>query len=336
MARRRPKSRLETETTATTRSLAPHASQEQAAELLKERARLLREVQKKQRQLEQVKARLRQAADEAVARMAPILERQHRLALDLASLFDELLGNPRLAVRARKQLERLRRSLELQGVLDPREDDDADAEEDDEAPFGREGHAHPPHGTPRDARPPRGAPAEREVAGATQVGQTRRSLRDLFRSLARAIHPDQARREDERERRTEVMKQVTRAYEDGDLARLIELESAWQNEQALSGSGDPELRCRELSRLNRELLDQLREVTRELRDAKRELAESELAFPPAELVELAQLELDDVEAICDVLRRFRDGRVSISDLMDGPLPKPRRRRGRRDNSRRGV
>lgn len=325
MPRRRSKTSVPAETAAG--PLAPHAAQGRAQELAKERARLLREVQKKQRQLELVKARARDVAELAVARMAPILARQQKLAAELAALFEELLADARLSARARKQLERLRRSLELQGLLEPRLEEDAEREDDDDAephaPFGREGRESPPHARPRSAA---GAPPE--VAGARQVGQQRRSLRDLFRSLARAIHPDQARQDDERERRTEVMKQVTRAYEDGDLARLIELESAWQSEQAVSGSGDPELRCRELERLNRELLDQLREVTRQLRDAKRELAESELSYPPEDIVELAHLELDDVEGICELLRRFRDGRISISDLTDGPLPRPRRRKRR--------
>ncbi len=293
----------------------------------------MREVQKKQRQLEQVGQQGREAADQAVARMAPIVVRQAALAQQLAALFEELLQNPRLSVRARRQVERLRRSLEQQGLLEPRfdtspdEDDEAN-EEREGAPFGRrppedEQWQQPPRSSGKHTTSGGAAP---EVAGAKQAGQQRRSLRDIFRSLARAIHPDRARQDDERARRTEVMKQVTRAYEDGDLARLVELESAWQGEQALSDSGDPELRCQELERLNRELLKQLREVTRQLRDAKRELSEISLTYPSAELVELATLELDDVEGICELLRRVRDGKISISDLMDGPLPRPRSRR----------
>ncbi|RYZ04279.1 MAG: hypothetical protein EOO73_24645 [Myxococcales bacterium] len=332
MARRRPKASVTAEPAPG--ALAPHVAQERAEELSKERARLLREVQKKQRQLELVKQRARDMADQAVARMAPILERQRKLAHELAALFAELLADARLSARARKQLERLRRSLELQGVLQPHPADDVESGEDDweqgEGASGQGGRGgtreHPPHAGARRADAG-GAP--REVAGAKQVGQQRRSLRDIFRSLARAIHPDQARQEDDRERRTEVMKQVTRAYEDGDLARLIELESAWQTEQVVFGAGNSEARCRELERLNRELLDQLRDVTRQLRDAKRELAESELSYPPQDIVELAHLELDDVEGVCELLRRFRDGRISVSDLTDGPLPRPRRRQRRR-------
>jgi len=309
--------------------LAPHAAEARARELLKERARLLRDVQKKQQLLEQIKQRASRVADDAVAKMAPIVARRNALALTLAALFDELAAG-RLSARARRQLERLRRSLELQGLLEPR----VSSEQGEETEWNEatDPGAGPARGDPSPgarrggARRPPAPGARPEVAGARQVGQERRSLRELFRSLARAIHPDQARHEAERERRTEVMKQVTRAYEEGDLARLVELESAWHSAHALSESADPEQRCRELSRQNGELLKQLREVTRQLRDAKRELLEAELSHPSAELVELASLELDDVEGICEMLRRFRDGKISISDLTDGPLPTPRRRR----------
>jgi len=52
-------------------------------------------------------------------------------------------------------------------------------------------------------------------------------MRDLFRRLATAIHPDKAQDADSQEERTEAMKEVTRAYRDGDLASLIELEKVW-------------------------------------------------------------------------------------------------------------
>ncbi|HEY6081079.1 MAG TPA: hypothetical protein VIW29_19825 [Polyangiaceae bacterium] len=304
--------------------LAVHAAGARAAELLKERARLLREVQKKQRQVEQVKERASRVAHDSFVRMAPLVERQRALEAELVALFEELLAPGRLSVRARSQLGRLRRSLELQGLLSPSSDFEGEGEGggEGEGERGKGGAGERGKGSERGSR---SAQARPDVAGARQVGQERRSLRDIFRNLARAIHPDQARQEDERARRTEVMKQVTRAYEDGDLARLIELEAAWQSERSLAEGGDPEMRCRELERLNRELLDQLRDVTRELRDAKRDLRDAALSHPSQELFELASFELDELEAIRDAVRRFRDGKLSLSDLMRGPLPSPRRR-----------
>jgi hypothetical protein len=285
--------------------LAVHEAAARVQALLHERAQLTREAQKKKLQLEQLRLRLANEAREAAASMMPVIERQRVLVTRLAALFDELLAAGRLAKRARAHIAQLRRALELQGVLSPidawDEDQSENREDDERAPHYGHAHAHA-HAKP-------GA----ELAGARQVGQERRSLRELFRSLARAIHPDKAQHDADRAERTELMKQVTRAYEEGDLARLVELENAWQSEEA-SSVADPEQRCRELERTNRELLDQVRSLTRQLRDHKRAAREESIGLPPRELVEQAKQELDDIEALCELLGQFRDGRITFADL----------------------
>jgi hypothetical protein len=293
--------------------------------LLRERARLLREAQKKQRQLEEVRQRADRDAQEALGKMAPLLERHTQLVRNLTALFEELLAEPKLSARARRLVLGIRSSLELQGVLPPLT---GEPEVEEQEPW------HDPTSSQRPRREPARAPGAPEVASARQVGQERRSLRELFRSLARAIHPDQARHEAERARRTEVMKEVTRAYEDGDLARLVELERTWQGEQAVAETADSLTRCRELERLNHELLKQVRELTRRLRDAKQEARDASHGLPPDELVEQAGRELDGLEIVHDFLCRFRDGKLTLSELSQGPhaagfaTPAPTRRRAR--------
>jgi ketosteroid isomerase-like protein len=130
------------------------------------------------------------------------------------------------------------------------------------------------------------------------------------------MHPDQARHEADREKRTQLMKEATRAYEEGDLARLLELETAWQNERAVAETADSLARCRELERVNRELLKQVRELTRELRDAKREAREEARGLLPAELIEQATSELDALQQICDWVQRFRDGKLTLNELLE--------------------
>ena len=302
MARRRPNvAAAARPTTSREPGLAVHESAARVQALLQERARLTREAQKKKLKLEQLRARLANEAREATASMVPVMERQRALVTRLVALFDELLAPGRLAKRARAHIAQLRRALELQDVLSPIDAWDEDEGENQEADE-RQRHNGPAHAKPGG-----------ELAGARQVGQERRSLRELFRSLARAIHPDKAQHDRDRAERTELMKQVTRAYEEGDLARLVELENAWQSEQATE-LGDPERRCRELERINRELLDQVRALTRQLRDHRRAAREESMGLPPRELVEQAEQELDDLEALCELLGQFRDGRITLADL----------------------
>jgi hypothetical protein len=260
--------------------------------------------------------------------MAPLVERQRVLVTELSALFNELLVEGRLSARARKQVAKIRRTLEARGLLSPvgdfAEDDDVRSSWGDDAwSSGRDDSPprSPPHrGRAGEARDPRRREDtfEHEVASARQPSQQQRSLRDIFRKLARAAHPDLAGHDGERARRTEVMKQVTRAYEEGDLARLIEIESTWQGQQAPTGAGDSEVRCRELERINRELLDQVRELTRELRDIKRDAREASFGLSPDELAEQAGRELDDFEGVCEFLRKFRDGKITLAELVRGP------------------
>jgi len=278
---------------------------------------LLREVQKKKLYLERAREQASRAAAAAVAVMAPLIQRHDALIAELGALFAELLTPGRISARARKQVEKLRQLLVLQGILSAGESSVLDSEppavEDeptrqqrrDRPRAARAGAKHVP------------GPAT-EVAGAEQVGQQRRSLRELFRSLAKAVHPDQARHDDDRERRTEVMKEVTRAYEDGDLARLLELESSWQSEQSVSDAGDSIARCRELERVNRELLDQVRRLTRQTRDIKREALEAAMGLSPDELAEQAGRELDELDEICRFVEKLRDGRMTAAELARGP------------------
>ena len=86
----------------------------------------------------------------------------------------------------------------------------------------------------------------------------------------------------------------------------------------MAGEGDAEARCRELERINRELLNQVRQLTRELRDVKQGARES--SFGPLDrMVEQAGRELDDFASICEFVRKFRDGKSSLAEFARGPV-----------------
>jgi hypothetical protein len=310
--------------------LALHESVGRAELLHKERARLLRDVNKKKQRLEQERARAEQEAQTTVTRMAPLVERNARLVSELTALFAELLVQGRLSARAARAVLKVRRSRELGGILAP-----------EAVPSGEVGATPDPGKEPREEprsepsrgrragaqagrkRSPRGAAraSQPELASARQPDPERRTLREVFRALARAVHPDQARRDTERERRTELMKEVTRAYDAGDLARLIELESAWRSEQVSTVDGDAEARCRELSRVNRELLNQVRRLTRELRDLKSQARETSRG-PVERVVARAARQLDELSAMRDFVLGFRDGKLSLAELENASRERP--------------
>ncbi|MEX3526894.1 MAG: hypothetical protein VB143_05845 [Burkholderia sp.] len=70
--------------------------------------------------------------------------------------------------------------------------------------------------------------------------QISRSLRDLYRCLASALHPYREPDADERARKTALMQRLNRAYDKQDLLQLLELERDLGAAEAdrLAGAGD--------------------------------------------------------------------------------------------------
>lgn len=64
----------------------------------------------------------------------------------------------------------------------------------------------------------------REAHQEAEEKQMSQSIRDVYRKLASALHPDREPDPTERERKTALMQRVNEAYEKGDLLQLLELQ----------------------------------------------------------------------------------------------------------------
>jgi PIN domain nuclease of toxin-antitoxin system len=71
------------------------------------------------------------------------------------------------------------------------------------------------------ARPARNAAQQRREAEAQQAMH---SMREIFRKLASALHPDRETDDSRRQAKTELMQQVNQAYAANDLLKLLELQ----------------------------------------------------------------------------------------------------------------
>lgn len=87
--------------------------------------------------------------------------------------------------------------------------------------------------------------AAREARRAEQQALTRRSVREVYLSLARVLHPDAVTEPSERRDREEAMKQATGAYGRQDLLALLRLELRWirRGNDRGEGPGDDTLRA---------------------------------------------------------------------------------------------
>ncbi|GAB3931734.1 hypothetical protein [Larkinella terrae] len=76
----------------------------------------------------------------------------------------------------------------------------------------------------RAQRPKTKKQLEREAKKATEERSITKAVRTVYMDLVKAFHPDREPDEDEKVRKTEVMKRITEAYEKSDLLALLRLQ----------------------------------------------------------------------------------------------------------------
>lgn len=293
--------------------------------LEKERERLLKDIAKKKAARDVTEHAARDAASVLDAKIRPVREAFFGTLTALREIFAALLGKEsRLNRRDKAKVRRLYSQI----LPDLAAEDEAEARDgaagDDDAPrsgqpFGDAAHGPRPSDT--DAGYSATKPSEKNAS----------SLRALFRKLAVALHPDKVQDPKEREILTSVMKEVTRAYETGDVARLLEIEREWlvavptrDHEEELAR------RITQLLQANKELRRQLRALTAEVKELKQSVPGMEptrrrgpnTSFNPTAQVQHAveemERELAQLQVLRDFAQSFLDDEIDLAEFMLGP------------------
>jgi hypothetical protein len=274
--------------------------------LRRERDRLLKQIAAKKKELSRARAKTSDALGRMGERMGPLLAQRRDLEEEVHACFAQLLS-AKGSRRQRASILLMYESLQAGGFIGYR----AVSPETTDFAFDDD-------------------PPERSGGGysAPQPGQAP-TLRSLFKRLTVALHPDRVQHDDEKARRTQLMKEVTRAYEQGDLARLLELERLWCSAGAEVSAPDRETELiAALERTVRELKAQLRSVLDELRALRRsDEFHAAKGFRQAQdagvdpLVEV----LEETETVVQVLREVRDlalafsaGKIAFAEFFAGP------------------
>lgn len=292
------------------------------------RKRLENSIKRRRRDLERCEEELQEFARAAQLRVEPLLEQSRTLDAEIHELFAEIFRTRKLGKRSRKQIERVYGTLQIDGPLSWRPVD---------APGwpGAEPFGDPDMdgAEPMDDGADESGPHQRQPPWRSDPGARERSrgLRDMFLRLAGKFHPDLAGDAETRHKHTEIMKELNRAYREGDAARLVALERDLDKGGATGAQegSDTELRCARLAAQISLLEQQLEAVA----TALDELRDSELGHlieqtrrlsrvvdvDPIEL--LAQEMAEDVEILQEIhafVRRFRDREITIAEFLRGP------------------
>lgn len=309
------------------------------AALLHEHSHLLSKI--KQRKAEQRRLEEHITSVTAAARSSalPLIEGIMELDGQLHGLFRELLARKGQPRKTQKTVRSVYGFLQALGEISP-----AAADADPGAQGRAAASAEPAPRSTSDEE------AEAEIPPWATGGVTARrpgpqhqgtasSLRSLFHRLAEALHPDKVQDEQEKEERTDVMKELTQAYQAGDLARLIELERTWlgsadraderRGTSEQTEEEDLERRCAQLEKTNQALRLQLAEVNRALRELRRaphaefvselrRMARGSKKDPVTAWVDSLREQHERLTEVLAFVRSYEEGRIDIREFERGP------------------
>jgi soluble cytochrome b562 len=306
-------------------------------ELQKDHQWLLKQIKKKRKELNNFLEQMREIAVEIMQRTQPFHEQLIELDREIHTLFAEIFETRKFGKKTHKEVKGIYRRLQMAGLISPQElhnskdedeaegdtsaeKSDKDAEEDD-FNFDFDGDYFNNRNNP---------PPDHEKSKASgDLKQMRRT----FLRLAEVFHPDKVNNQENQEHYTEVMKEINRAYEEGDLARLLEIERQYQVGKSIdlanASSSEIERQCDRLEQDNQLLANQYENLKSELRwmraTPEGDMVKSYRAIvkegldPIAQMVDDAERHIEELAKVRTFVKDFRDKKITIKEFLDGPV-----------------
>ncbi len=312
-----------------TRSLALSSSHLRLEALEKEQKWLLKQTKRKRKELNNFVEQMRSLATEIFQQGTPHIKKLTALDTEIHTLFEEIFRTRKLGKKTKKTIEEIYRNLQLQRIISPQfKNEEAETELDElfenhesEPDFAFSEEDHPNSGT-----------EERQKVPQQQVARTKesRNIRQTFLRLAEIFHPDKVMDSESNLRHTEIMKEINRAYQEGDLARLLEIERQHQVGESIGNGTEDEVTrsCNRLEEENEFLKSQYENLKRELRLVKKtpegvmvsdyRKAKREGIEPIVEMMEEMESQVQGIEQLRDFIRDFREQKMTIKEFINGP------------------
>ena len=299
----------------------------QLAGLEKEHQSLLKQIKKKRTELNNFVEKMRSLATEVFHRVSPNMQTMAELDAEIHALFAEILNTRKMGKQTQKNIQSLYRSLQMGGIISYKpieeEDDDDDDELDElfEDNDSQENHQR--------RRQFWEAEQDSESPTVARTDESRK-IRQTFLRLAEIFHPDKVKDNETQMTHTEIMKEINKAYQDGDLARLLEIERKYEVGETIDNNSEDDLsrRCRNIEQHNQILKNQYEKLKQELRLAKNTPEGSMVAdYKKAAkqgidcielMLETIQSQTKIVAEIRDFVQDFKDKKITIKEFLAGP------------------
>jgi hypothetical protein len=294
--------------------------------LEKEHQSLLKQIKKKRTELNNFVEKMRSLATEVFHRVSPNMKTMAELDAEIHALFAEILNTRKMGKQTQKNIQSLYRSLQMGGIISykPIEEEDDDDEELDE--LFEDNDSQENHQRRRQFWE---AEQDSESPTVARTDESRK-IRQTFLRLAEIFHPDKVKDNETQMTHTEIMKEINKAYQDGDLARLLEIERKYEVGETIDNNSEDDLsrRCKNIEQHNQILKNQYEKLKQELRLAKNTPEGSMVAdYKKAAkqgidcielMLETIQSQTKIVAEIRDFVQDFKDKNITIKEFLAGP------------------
>ena len=206
----------------TTPSLTLSSFHVRVENLEKEHQWLLKQIKRKRTELDNFVEQMRSLATEIFHRGTPSFKKLAALDQEIHTLFAEIFSKRKLGKKTKQEIEAIYLNLQFSGIISPKlSNEETDTELDElfettdqqENDFSQESQ--------KSSHQYREVREDSEQSSTNKTDESR-SIRQTFLRLAEIFHPDKVSDSETQMRHTDLMKEINKAYQEGDIARLLE------------------------------------------------------------------------------------------------------------------
>jgi hypothetical protein len=318
-----PKKSTFSSQSATTTSLARSSIHIRLEALDKEHQWLLKQIKRKRTELQNFLEQMRSLATDVLNRSNTQLQNLVDIDREIHTLFDEILNKRKWGKQSKKDIQAIYNQLQFARIITPHPSNYAEYQNPE---GGKDDFSH--QHTEEDSQYQE--PQESLNFYSGNKSDAARKIRQIFLSLAEIFHPDKVKDGETQILHTEIMKEINKAYQEGDLARLLEIEQQHQAGKYIDMNNQDDLtrQCLKIEQQNQILKHQYEDLKQELRlvrntpegvmvsDCRKAARRGIDAI--GSMVEKVEAEIEVITAIRDFVRAFREQKMTIKEFLTGP------------------
>lgn len=296
--------------------------------LEKEHQSILKQIKKKRTELNNFVEKARTLATEVVHRANPSFQKMAQLDQEIHALFETIFTTRKFGKQTLKKIQAVYRQLQSAGIISIK----SDTEQFQQEPNEEFSHIEEDFSAESAQNPHQHWQAQDYTSfGAGARTETQQKIRSTFLRLAEIFHPDKVQDSETQKYHTEIMQEINIAYQEGDLARLLEIESRQRAGEVVDLNNEDDLtrKCRHLEQQNQILLTQYENLKQELRLAKNtpegamvsssRKAKKQGIDAVAGMVEAIESQIQAVSQIRDFVKDFQQQKLTIQKFLAGPV-----------------